>query len=153
MRDNTLSSMALTSALGYNNIRAASPTLSSPRLSHRPPHRGFCCQLSAHQRKGSGPHRQTHVRAWKSEWEREKWESETESDTLTLPLILLRCVGSGQSECLPSAHCGSFQSAFNLIIKLVMLPWTHSPLAGECAHAGLTNSNYVCILLTLCEHI
>ncbi len=97
--------------------------------------------------------RQTHVRAWKSAWEREKWESETESDTLTLPLILFRCVGSGQSKCLPSTHGGSFQSAFNPIIKLVMLPWTHSPLAGECAHAGLTNSNYVCGLLTLCEHI
>lgn len=34
-----------------------------------------------------------------------------------------------------------------------MLPRTHHPLAVECVHAGLTSSNYVCVLLTLGEHV
>lgn len=80
-------------------------------------------------------------------------ERDSESDTLTLPLILLRCVGFARSASLPLNGGGSFQSAFNPIIKLVMVLWTHSPLTGECAHAGLTNSDYVRSLLTLCEHI
>lgn len=97
-----------------------------------PPHDG------THSSSGSEQTRvQTHERGWKGEWEREKWASETERDTLTHPLILLRRVGPGQSECLPSTRRGGFQSAFNLIMKLVMLSWTHS------AHAASNNSNYV----------
>lgn len=126
---------------------------SGDELHHHPSGKRIRTPQNTHSLSLTHTHRQTHVRAWKSEWEREKWRSETERDTLTLPLILLRCVGLSQSECLPSTHCGSFQSAFNPLIKLVMLLWTHSLLTGECAHAGLTNSNYVCCLLTLCEHI
>lgn len=100
--------------------------------------------------RGSG----THKRAWKGEWEREKWVSETESDTLTLPLILLRCVGPAQSKCLPiDSPRRRSKRLLNPIMRLVTLPRTHSGLTGECPHAGPTNTNYVWGFLTLSEHV
>lgn len=74
-------------------------------------------------------HTREHQRVNKSE----KNERVRQSDTLTPPLIRLRCVGPGQRECLPCTHCGSFQSAFNPIIKLVMLPWTQAARWRMCS--------------------
>lgn len=85
--------------------------------------RGGTLAAAKHQDPTEQTHiyRQTHdsMKEWMEAREMREW------DTLTLPLILLRCVGPCQSECLPSTHCGSFQSAFNPIMKLVTLPWSY----------------------------
>ncbi len=121
---------------------------------HRPPSQGpRTGELWTHLGRGSGPHRtnththtQTNTRERMKEWMRARKMSERDRERYTNTSF------DSAQMCLPSTRCGGFQSAFNPIIKLVMLPWTHRPLAGECAHAGLTNSNYVWGLLTLCEH-
>lgn len=86
-------------------------------------------RIRSPQNKHTHKHTREHDRAD----EREKSERVRQSDTQTLPLILLRCVGPSQRECLPSTHCGSFQSAFNPIIKLVMLPWAQSTRWRMCS--------------------